>query len=114
MLSKAECEIPTTTPVSKVPPAVLTRCFGKQTPVAPHAQRLLAAARRESNVPTKGKAKAKAKAKASAKGSGKGKGKGKDKKANGNNSEGKSPKDPKEKSPYALAKIAYFEQLYLV
>ena len=62
-------------------------------------------------MPTKG-AKAKAK-KASAKGSGKGKGKRKDKRANGN-SEGKSPKDPKEKSPYALAKIAYFEQLYLV
>lgn len=87
--------------------------------MAPHAQRLLAASRRESNVPVKAKAKAKAKGKAKAKasaaksgngkGNGKGKGKGKNKQADGN--EGN---EPKEKSPYALAKMAYFEQLFLV
>ena len=81
-------------PSSSIPPVVLMRCFGKQKPLAPHAQRLLLASRKEAKAP-----KAKAKGKANPKPKGKKPTKGP---AAGD--------DSKEKTPYALAKMKFMDQ----
>ena len=75
-------------PSSSIPPVVIMRCFGKQKPLAPHAQRLLLASRKEAKAP-KAKAKGKANPKPKTK---------------------KPGDDSKEKTPYALAKMKFMEQ----
>ena len=62
---KAPFEIAPREPVSGIPGEVLKRCFGKQAPCTPRAQRLLVAATKEAKVEQKQN-----------KGKGKGKGKG--------------------------------------
>ena len=104
-------------PVSTIPPAVLTRCFGKQKPVTPHAQRLLVASRKESRTPA-GKAAAKGKGKGNkgkgGKGkSGKGKGKGATKDVKAPNGSKKAPKGTQSKSAYAVAKDNFMQMLLL-
>ena len=115
-------------PISGIPGEVLKRCFGKQTPCTPHAQRLLVAATKEAKAEKKGQGKGK---------SGKGKpGKGKDKvdetkvakpgKGKGDGvanqtvddepvtppsvPEGAAEVKKRKKTPYAEAKDAYIER----
>ena len=96
---------------SSIPDAVLRRCVGKQTPVTPHAQRLLVASMKEAKMPQPGEApgklaaKAKAKSKASAKPKAPSKPKVSKPKATPAAKSGAAPKG--EKTPYALAKDAY-------
>ena len=88
---------------SSIPSAVLKRCYGKQSPITPHQQKLLLAARREAKAP---QAKAAGKSKKPTKGKGKGKGRGK-------SLQGKGSKGPKAKSDYAIAKADFLGKLFL-
>ena len=97
---------------SSIPPEVLHRVVGKQTPVAPHAQRLLVAALKEAKIngtggdggnklakADKGKPKAKAKAKTTSK------------KTIPVPKAAAEKKPPREKTPYTLAKDAFMSKL---
>ena len=104
-------------PVSGIHPAVLKRCAGKQQPVAPHAQRLLVASRKEAKAPKTEKTKG-----GQAKGKGKGKnGKGKNGKCESGQGKCPKPKGPKDakakgsssKSDYAVARANFMQQLLL-
>lgn len=44
---------------TSIPQAVMTRCYGKQTPIAPHSQRALLAAQKDAKLELKGKGKGK-------------------------------------------------------
>lgn len=96
-------------PISDVDPEIKRRCFGKQTPITPHAQRLMVASVKEAKAEAKGKGKSnddgqkKSKKKNNKDSPSKSKAKAKAK-AN------KKTKDaePKKKTPYAEAKIAFF------
>ena len=95
-------------PVSSIPPVVLTRVFGKQKPITPHSQRLLVAARKESRAPAKAEG-----SKGKGKGS-KGRGKGaKGTKSTKGKGRGKGKAATKAKTPYAMAKAAYLQTLFL-
>ena len=98
--------------VAGVSSEVLRRCFGKQSPITPHAQRLLVAASKEAGVPKpaapKTKAKAKAKPKAAPKGK-TGKEKASQEKSKGGKEKATKAKS-REKTPYALAKDAFMAE----
>lgn len=96
---EAEFSLDVATPQSSIPAVVLTRVFGKQKPITPHAQRLLVAARKEARAP-----KPKTSSEGKGKGRGKGRGKGKASKARG----------AKPKTPYSLAKDEFMNKLLLV
>ena len=100
-------------PESSIPPAVLQRCNGKQTPVAPHAQRLLVAASKAAKAPSK-VPKEPAVKKPTGKGDGKRKAAAKAKPAN-TESAAAEP-EPKQKSPYSLAKAMFVAEFlgYLI
>ena len=110
-VSKDEFQLDIGKPVSSIPPAVLKRCFGKQKPVVPHAQRLLVAARKDAKAPAskgdggKGKGKSKSKSK-----SGKG---GAAPKAKAKVKAAKSKDDTDTKSAYAVAKANFMKALLL-
>ena len=113
----------TKAPGSAIPAVVLTRCFGKQTPVTPHAQRLLVAHAKEVKQEKKVE-----KEKKSAWNKGKGHGskveqgagakkekKNASKKKNANpedskDSSGAAETAPKTKTPYALAKDQFMDK----
>ena len=106
------------TPVSSLPPEVIRRRTGKQSPVAPHAQRLLVAHAKEAKAELKGSGKGN---KGTGKGKGKSKGKGKGKadkvnkktnpKAKAKAKADPKPKaEPKQKSPYASAKAVFMDK----
>ena len=98
-------------PISSIPPVVLKRVFGKQKPITPHSQRLLVAARKESRAPAKGEGPAKGKGKGRGGRGPKGRGKGaKGAKGKGG---GKGNAGAKPKTPYATAKAAYLQTLFL-
>lgn len=99
---------------SSIPATVLTRCVGKQSPAAPHRQRLLVASAKaakadKGDASNSGKAKQPStsndtndpKSEVAAKAAPKKQSKRKEPKA--------EPKDPKEKTPYAIAKEAFME-----
>lgn len=97
-----DCEIPT---------QVFRRCVGKQSPYTPHAQRLLVASLKAAKAEGGGKldpnGKPQPKEKATAK---KPKSKAspkKKKQVDGDETVAAKPKQPKQKTPYALAKDAY-------
>ena len=97
-----------------VPPAVLQRCVGKQTPVTPHAQRLLVASMKEAKADGKGSkdpTKPKAKAKGTPKPKAKSKSEKPDKVAKASKPKAekteKTEKTERKKTPYGLAKDAY-------
>eukprot|EP00435_Cladocopium_sp_Y103_P074150 s436_g47.t1 len=93
-------------PVSDVPSQILKRCFGKQTPVVPHSQRLLTAAAKDAKAEGKGKGTGKGKSdKPKAKKPSKPKSKTSKKKT-----EKKTPAEPKKKTPYAEAKDAFIDK----
>ena len=90
---------------SNIPPEVLRRCNGKQTPITPHRQRLLVAASKDSKREIKGK------------GKGAGKGEGKDVNGVGPQKKAKKPSTKKkpatakrEQSTYGDAKAAYMKR----
>ena len=99
-VSKAPFDLKPKEPVSEIPPAILKRCFGKQAPVVPHCQRLLAAATKEAKA---GSGKAEGGDKGTANKSKTKQKKPKDKKTKKAKTEKKAG-EPKRKIPYAEAK----------
>lgn len=84
--------------MSEIPVEVAKRCFGKQTPITPHSQRLLVASAKEAKVEKGSKGAGKGKPKATAKPKAKQKSKQQEK---------DTGSDEKKKSAYAQEKEKY-------
>ena len=109
-ISEAAFHLEVKVPSTTVPTDVIKRCYGKQTPIAPHKQRLLVASSKDATIENAKEKPQKAK-KTTTKSKGKGKGDAKSKKVTPPKS---APPDgevaPKSKTPYAEAKSVFINK----
>jgi len=109
-VSKASFNLKPREPVSEIPPAILKRCFGKQAPVVPHSQRLLAAATKEAKGPGNGKAEGTDKGKTAKKAKTKQTKPREKKTSKPKTKTEKKAAEPKRKTPYAEAKDLFINK----